>query len=571
MSRSFEGPNVRRAFRSTCWTLLALALVAGCSSDSKTIARVGSHAILADDILVTARALAARGALPPDSAKTKLLNAMIQRELLVQGAQRLGFHRDTTFLDLREKSQHDLLRDRMVGELVAGPVEVSESELELLHRWRDQESRARVIFTPSREAAEAAAAQIRGGIDFALVANRFNPQGFTPPGGDIGFVAPGYLQPPLDDVVRTAVPGRLYGPIEAPSQGWFVVRVEERRPRQGQPLEQERAMLTEVIRQRKQVVTVVRAVDRLKEAYGVHVREGASQELMTRALRSLSDSTGRLPALGLGEQAVTLVDYRGGAYTLGEAYREIQAGAVQRPNFQSLASVDHWLEARAIERVLLAEARARKYDEDPALQRALRERENDWLIQTFYNRLVLVPVQATPEQAAAFYARNPQANVALGQVKVLTVTLRDSAAAHQLAAAAPHMPGLREAVAAAGLPAAVQSETVQYPTPDPIWSALEQYLRDTPPGGYAGPFGLPTGWMLVQLIDKAQAPPSFDTLPETTKQSVIALATDELRQERLRALTDSLRTELHVTVYTKRLDRLVLPANQMSLGALTGQ
>lgn len=562
---------MRRVVRCACWPLFALGLFTACSPDSQTIARVGNRAILADDMIATANALAARGALPADSTKIKLLNAMIQRELLVQGAQHLGLHRDTTFLDFRRKIEHDLLRDRMISQLVAGPIEVSESEIEQLYRWREQESRARVIFTQNREAAGAALAQVRGGIDFALVANRFNPPGFTPPGGDIGFVPPGYLQPPLDDIVRTAVPGRLYGPIEAPPQGWFVIRVEERRPRKTEPLDRERAMLSEVIRQRKQVISVVRAVDRLKQEYAIHVRPGAPQELISRALRSLSDSTGRLPPLTLGESAAILADYRGGSYTMGDAYQELQGGAVSRPDFRSLPSVDHWLEARAIDRVLLSEANARKYEDDPSLQRALRERLNDYLIEGYYNREVLVKTLANEEQAAAFYARNPEAINSLGQVKVLTVTLRDSAAARQLLLAAPHMPGLREAVAAAGLGAPVQSQTVQYPAPDPIWMAIEPYLRSTPPGGYAGPFGLPAGWMVIQVVDKTQQAPPFETLPQGAKESLIAQATDELRQARLRAITDSLRTEFHVTVYTKRLDRLALPEPTIPLGALTGQ
>jgi hypothetical protein len=77
--------------------LLALILAASCSSDSQVIARVGNREIRAEDMVATARVLAARGALPPDSTKVRLLNALIQRELLVIAAQQLGFHRDTAF------------------------------------------------------------------------------------------------------------------------------------------------------------------------------------------------------------------------------------------------------------------------------------------------------------------------------------------------------------------------------------------------------------------------------------------------------------------------------------------
>ena len=549
--------------------LLAVMLAAGCSSDSQTIARVGNRDIRAEDMLATARVLAARGALPPDSAKVKLLNALIQRELLVIAAQQLGFHRDTAFLDARTKIERDLLRDRIISDLVAGPIEVSEAEVVQLYRWRDQESRARVIFTPTQDAALAAMAQVRGGIDFALVANRFNPPGFAPPGGDIGFVAPGFLQPPLDDLVRTGVPGRLYGPIDAPPQGWFVVRVEERRPRKAQPLEVERPMLTEVIRQRKQVLSVVRSVDRLKAAYQLKVRPGGPQELMARALKSLSDSTGQLPALSLGERAAPLADYRGGTYTLGDAYQELQGGGVNRPNFQSLANVEHWIEARAIDRVLVQEANTRRYADDPNLQRAVRERLNDYLIENFYNKQVIALVQANDEQAAAFYARQPEAGSTLQRVNVLTATLHDSATAAQLIDNASHTPGLREAATAAGVGPAVHEETIEYPSPNPIWMALQSYFSGTQPGGYLGPFNLGSGWLVVQVLEKSQSAPPFETLSETLRQSLRAQATDELRQARLLAITDSLRQELHVTVYTKRLERLTLPENSPSFGSLT--
>jgi peptidyl-prolyl cis-trans isomerase C len=553
---------VLRSLRFALPLLLVLGSLVGCSSDSQVIARVGDHPIRAEDLLATARALAARGVLPPDSAKQKVLEALIQRELLVRAAQRAGLHRDTVFLDLRDRTEKALLRERMIGELVAGPIEVSEGEIAKLHGWRNQESRARVIFTPSREAAEAALLQIRGGIDFALVANRFNPEGFTPPGGDIGFVTAGFLQPPIDDVVRTAVPGRLYGPIAAPPQGWFVVRVEERRPRRSEPLEAERSTLTEVIRQRKQVVSVLRSVDRLKTAHGVRVLPGAPQELMTRVLQSLADSAGRLPELSEADRARPLAIYQGGSYTLGDAYGELRSATVNRPNFQSSSSVEYWIESRAIDRVLLREAGARAYAAEPSLQRALRERLNDYLLESYYNREV-VTLNATDAEAEALYVRDPSSGAVLQSVRALAVTLPDSASATQLAAIAPQAAGLREAVATAGIPVPVQAETIAYPTTHPLWSALEQVFQMTPPGGYAGPFRLPVGWLVVQVVDKTQGAGSFAALPPQMQESFRHLATEALRGGRLRALTDSLRREYPVTIDRKRLERLEFPTPVM--------
>jgi hypothetical protein len=79
---------------------------------------------------------------------------------------------------------------------------------------------------------------------------------------------------------------------------------------------------------------------------------------------------------------------------------------------------------------------------------------------------------------------------------------------------------------------------------------------------------LPTGWVVIQLIDKTEGALAFESLPEGTREALRAQATEELRSARLRALTDSLRTVFPVTVDRRRLDRLTLPV-EPTLGALT--
>ena len=535
-----------------------LALLAGCSPETSVIARVGSREIRRDDVLATAKVLAENGVLPADSARTALVNVLVQRELLVQAAQHEGLHRDTTFMDYRRRIEEQLLREHVVADLAGGPIAVSEAEIAEIHRWRAAETRARVIFTPMRDAAEAALAQIRAGMDFGLIANRFNPPGFAPPGGDIGFVAPGFLQPPLDDLIRTGVPGRLYGPVDAAPQGWFVVRIEERRPRPNAPLATDHDMLGEVVRQRKQRRSLVDAVDRLRAAYAVRVAPGAPQKLVMHVLPLV---VGAPPSsLTEGERAATMVEYRGGVYTLGDAMTELVAGSVQRPNFQSTASVEHWLESRALDRVVLSEGRQRHYEEEPSTQRALRERLNDYLVEGYFTRHVLAVAAAADSDARALYRSDSGGPGRLRLARFLVVILRDSASAAQLATNAPHAEGLREAAATAAPGVPVRSQTVRFPTDHPLWSALEPMLAGLPPLGYAGPIGFPGGWLVVQLIDKAQGAVTFEELPPETRQALLQQATEMRRSLRLRAVTDSLRREFPVRVYAERLQRLVLPA-----------
>lgn len=541
-------------------SLLALALIAGCSTDTDVVARVGNQPIHGEDLLIVARQIGARYSGPPDSAKAHLLDDMVRRELLVQGAMRGGFHRDTALLDQRRQLEEQTLRERLFAELSGGTVPVSEGEIQTLHGWRNQETRARVVFSFSREGILAARGDLARGADFAGVADRFNPPGFTPPGGDLGFVAPGFLLQPLDDLIRTSPPGKLIGPIEARGQGWFLLRVEERRARQNSPLEADRNLLTEVIRQRKQRQMMVRAFDRLTAEYEIEVVKGAPQELTMRVINAGDQG---VPSLTPGEQATAMARYRGGVYTLGDAFQDLLTGRNQ-PDFHVLPSVERWLNSRALDRVLLLEARAHQYLEEPVVERSLREKTNDILLQSYFAQQILMPTQATEEDARSLYQRAGQV-LELKGARILVVSLRDSAAALQLALSARQAEGLREAVATAAPGNRVRSETLEFPNPNPVWRSLEPRLRVLEPGQYDGPFQTPLGWLVVQMVSKSQVPSSFDALTEGQKEMLRNQATDLKRQQRLEELIASLRREIPVTIDWRRLKRLQWPEMVPSL------
>ena len=541
-------------------SLLALALIAGCSADTDVVARVGNQPIHGEDLLIVARQIGARYSGPPDSAKAHLLDDLVRRELLVQGAMRGGFHRDTALLDQRRQLEEQTLRERLFSELSGGTVPVSEGEIQTLHGWRNQETRARVVFSFSREGILAARSDLARGADFAGVADRFNPPGFTPPGGDLGFVTPGFLLQPLDDLIRTSPPGKLIGPIEARGQGWFLLRVEERRARQNSPLEADRNLLTEVIRQRKQRQMMVRALDRLTAEYEIEVVKGAPQELTMRVINAGDQG---VPPLTPGEQATAMARYRGGVYTLGDAFQDLLTGRNQ-PDFHVLPSVERWLNSRALDRVLLLEARAHQYLEEPVVERSLREKTNDILLQSYFAQQVLMPTQATEEDARALYQRAGQV-LELKGARILVVSLRDSAAALQLALSARQAEGLREAVATAAPGNRVRTETLEFPNPNPVWRSLEPRLRVLEPGQYDGPFQTPFGWLVVQMVSKSQVPSSFDALTEGQKEMLRNQATDLKRQQRLEELIASLRREIPVTIDWRRLKRLQWPEMVPSL------
>ena len=533
---------------------LAAVLSAGCSPQKGVLARVGNQAITEEYFLIVARQIGAGYPGPPDTMKTRLLEDLIRRELLVQAAIARGVHRDTALIDQRARLEEQALRERLFADL-GGDFPVSEDEIQTFYRWRAQETRARVIFSHTRDRIMAAHDALRRGADFAAVADRFNPAGFTAPGGEVGFAVPGLLLQPLDDIIRTSPPGQVVGPAEAANQGWFLVKVEERRPRQNPPLEAERGVITEVIRQRKQREIMVRAIDRLTAAYDMQVVKGAPQELTMRALES--SRAGAVPELTPGEKALPMARYRGGVYTMGDAYLDLMSGR-SNPDFQVTATVERWLQARALDRVVLVEARARHYLDEPAVERALRERTNDFLLQAWFSQEVLLPVRATEEDARSLHARSAPV-LTLQSARVLTVTLRDSAAASQLALTARQVEGLREAVAIAAPGSRVRTENLTFPNALPFMQALEPELRMRSEGDYAGPFRMPGGWLVVQLLAKTQNAADFDHLPLMERERLLNEATELKRQEHVSALVAELRSRTPVTIDWRRLKKLRWP------------
>ena len=547
-----------RTIRRLALALAALFAVAGCSPDSGALARVGTQTIRKDDFVAVAQLLRARYPGPPDSAKVLLLKDLVDRELLVQGALREGMHQDTTFLDYRRQLEEQLLRQSYYDRIGALGARVSDAEIAELHRWREQESRARLVFTTSENAARAALGQIRAGADFGQVADRFNPRDYTPPGGDIGFVSPGMLQNPLDDAVRTAPLGTLVGPLEAVGQGWFVLRVEERRPRQQQPLEAEHAMLGTVLQQRKQRQILVRALDALRRDYQVRVTPGAGQTLIGRVLPyALQDLNP--PVLTPGESGHILVSYDGGVYTLGDAFRDMSSGQTQPPSFNVLPAVERWLEVRALERAAVLEALRRKLDQEPALQRQLRERLNDYLLEGYVGREVLARSAVTPEDLRAAYGRAGISPMRVEQARFQAVMLRDSASAAQLAATVRQVGGLREAVGTAALGVRVVTENVEFPTAHVFWSSLEAPFRMLEPGDYAGPIEVPGGYVIAQLVSKNMVAQTFESLPQETLAELEHHALEYKRSQLLAQLSDSLRRVIPIATWPERLRRVPWP------------
>jgi len=176
--------------------LALIGTLGGCSSGHQVLARVGDRTITTADFMEVAQgAQAFYGNLPPDSAKARLLDDLVRRALLLEAAKRQGLDRDGS---MRREVEDQVLTAALAERLAPRQVPVSDAEIRQLYEWRRTESHTQLIYAVERGRADAAMNELTRGQTFTAVADRFNLPGMLPPGGDLGYLAPGALVNPLD-------------------------------------------------------------------------------------------------------------------------------------------------------------------------------------------------------------------------------------------------------------------------------------------------------------------------------------------------------------------------------------
>jgi peptidyl-prolyl cis-trans isomerase C len=412
-------PSPIPAHRFALVSLLVVlaAPLAGCSSGPPPLARVGDRTITVDDFLDVARRNQGQYPGSPDSAKSALLDDLVKRELVVSEAIQRGLVSPEEQARLLQQAREQMALRALIQQMAPGNVPVSDAEVQALYQQRAHEAHALIVFTPDREACDQALGEIRGGADFGATADRFNTTGMTPKGGDLGFIAPGTLMPVLDDALTRGPTGKVLGPIESPADGWFLVQVVERRPRRQEPFEQVREMLRRGLQQGKQRALLNRAQHDLLAQYHVTVEAGAAQALFARH-NAPKDTTTMgsirvpVPAMPSPEEArQVLVRHDGaegkpGAYTLGEAMRDLQDASRPAPNWAVMPMIDQWLKNAALQRIALIEARRRRLGDDRAGARQARAQVENVLLQAAYEALILKSAAATDEDVQAAYWRH---------------------------------------------------------------------------------------------------------------------------------------------------------------------
>ena len=203
-------------------------------TDSTVVADVGGRSITLGTVADVIKTL------PPaeQTLSYPLLFAQVRSQLIAQQAMVIQAHNtgvdeDPAVVRKLAEASALILSDAYLRHVLLPRI----SEQDLLDRYnRDiagkpgpEEVHLRLIMLPTRDAAQAAIAQLGTGTDFATLARQISKDATASVGGDLGWVQRSAVNPEIGAVAFSLPVGQIMPyPIESIG-AWFVVKVDERR------------------------------------------------------------------------------------------------------------------------------------------------------------------------------------------------------------------------------------------------------------------------------------------------------------------------------------------------------
>jgi peptidyl-prolyl cis-trans isomerase C len=250
------------------------ALIAGCDQKATTesttagpaieksdaVAVVNGQYIAKSTLATLEKEIAERGH-GQTFPKEKLIEELIQRELLVQDANQKQLDKSAEVIAQLDSAKKTLLTQADVQNFIkANPVTDAEVKAEYDSKVAGEngiEYKARHILVKTEEEAKKLIAELDKGADFAKLANKNSLDAKeSQNGGDLGWFVAGQMVAPFSEAVAKLEKGKYTQAPVKTQFGWHVILREDSRAQTPPPLESVKEQLMPYL-QRKKVQTMV--------------------------------------------------------------------------------------------------------------------------------------------------------------------------------------------------------------------------------------------------------------------------------------------------------------------------
>ncbi|MDI6809591.1 MAG: peptidyl-prolyl cis-trans isomerase [Candidatus Eisenbacteria bacterium] len=232
--------------------LLLLVLLSCQATKGKVVATVGDRKILAGDLEEEYLKWAKEGRIEKKDEESvkSLLETMINRDLLFLAATK-DMPDTTRLARIVKRFEEDLLRKTLLDRETVDRIKVTNRDAKNLYKKQGEEIRIRHILVASLRQAEDVIKLLKEGGQFEVVAQKFSlDQRSGASGGDMGYYTWGEFPPELEKVAFGLGNLEISKPVKS-TDGYHILRVDERRKRVQNPFKEEEKRLTDAVRTMK--------------------------------------------------------------------------------------------------------------------------------------------------------------------------------------------------------------------------------------------------------------------------------------------------------------------------------
>ena len=240
-----------------CAMGLTCAFAQNTPSASSSVASVNGKAIDAKTFEQIIKNNVANGAQDTEQLRAAVKEELIARQVMVQEFSKLGLDKNPEAISglsyVRENFLIDfLLRNHEQKHPITEEMIKAEYERQLSLIGEPGEAMqylTRLIVLSSEGEAKAVIAELKKGADFAKIAAVQSVDASKKNGGELGWVLPAQVLPAIGTVMVNLKEGTFSAlPIQTP-YGWYIIKVEEKRPFKIPSLEDSRTVVIQTLQQ----------------------------------------------------------------------------------------------------------------------------------------------------------------------------------------------------------------------------------------------------------------------------------------------------------------------------------
>jgi peptidyl-prolyl cis-trans isomerase C len=235
--------------------LVALFAFAALPVMAQNLAVVNGKPVPSSRADVMIKQMAAQGQPDTPELRAMVKDELINREILIQEADKLGLGTNTDVKNQVEIARQSILIRALVADyLKKNPVKDADIKAEydkFKAQAGDKEYHARHILVENEDEAKAIIAKLKGGAKFEDLAKQSKDPGSAANGGDLDWASPASFVKPFSDAMIALQKGQITETPIKTQFGYHVIKLEDVRPAKIPSLEEVKPQIAETLQQKK--------------------------------------------------------------------------------------------------------------------------------------------------------------------------------------------------------------------------------------------------------------------------------------------------------------------------------